>query len=93
MHLNVDRHGNTELASISITLDTARTSGALSTGDVVLMAGFGGGMNMGMSLSRWGGASKASERPDRGAVSQDAPSNRGPVPTWCDTAGWASGGS
>jgi 3-oxoacyl-(acyl-carrier-protein) synthase III len=53
LHLTVDRHGNTGAASVAITLDTVHRQGALARGDLVLLAGFGGGMNIGAALLRW----------------------------------------
>jgi len=53
LHLTVDQFGNTGSASVPITLDAANRAGAIEPGDVVLMAGFGGGMNLGVSLCRW----------------------------------------
>jgi 3-oxoacyl-(acyl-carrier-protein) synthase III len=53
LHLTVDRFGNTGAASVPITLDAAHRDGAIEPGDVVLMAAFGGGMNLGVSLCRW----------------------------------------
>jgi 3-oxoacyl-[acyl-carrier-protein] synthase-3 len=46
-------YGNTGSASVAITLDHAARSGALAKGDTVLLAGFGGGMAMGLALLRW----------------------------------------
>ncbi|WP_371572199.1 3-oxoacyl-ACP synthase III family protein [Streptomyces sp. NBC_01314] len=45
--------GNTGAASIPVTLDLAARSGRLSDGNLILLAGFGGGMAMGLSLLRW----------------------------------------
>ncbi|MGW5718657.1 3-oxoacyl-ACP synthase III family protein [Amycolatopsis sp. NPDC003865] len=53
LHLTVDRFANTGAASVPITLDAAHRAGALNVGDVVLLAGFGGGMNLGVGLCRW----------------------------------------
>jgi 3-oxoacyl-(acyl-carrier-protein) synthase III len=53
LHLTVDRFANTGAASVPITLDAAHRAGALDVGDVVLLAGFGGGMNLGVGLCRW----------------------------------------
>ncbi|WP_431681643.1 3-oxoacyl-ACP synthase III family protein [Kitasatospora sp. KL5] len=53
MHLTVDRHANTGAASVAITLDTVHRRGGLERGDLVLLAGFGGGMNIGAALVRW----------------------------------------
>jgi 3-oxoacyl-[acyl-carrier-protein] synthase-3 len=52
-HLVLDRYGNTGSASIPIALDEAARSGALADGDLVLLAGFGGGMAVGAALLRW----------------------------------------
>ena len=52
-HLVLDRYGNTGSASIPIALDEASRSGAFADGDLVLLAGFGGGMAVGASLLRW----------------------------------------
>ncbi|TDD92492.1 3-oxoacyl-ACP synthase III family protein [Actinomadura rubrisoli] len=52
-HLTVDRYGNTGAASIPITLDAAYRRGSIGPGDLVLLAGFGGGMSVGASLVRW----------------------------------------
>ncbi|MEV4150972.1 ketoacyl-ACP synthase III [Amycolatopsis sp. NPDC049691] len=64
LHLTVGEFGNTGAASVPITLDTAHRSGALRAGDVVLLAGFGGGMNLGVGLCRW---TAALPRPEAGA--------------------------
>lgn len=55
-HLTLDRYGNVGSASVPVTLDEAARTGALKDGDIVLMAGFGGGMSVGAALMRWGGA-------------------------------------
>ncbi|MFF5084298.1 3-oxoacyl-ACP synthase III family protein [Actinoplanes sp. NPDC000266] len=52
-HLTLDRYGNVGSASVPVTLDDAARKGALKDGDVVLMAGFGGGMSVGACLLRW----------------------------------------
>ncbi|ROQ57457.1 3-oxoacyl-[acyl-carrier-protein] synthase-3 [Streptomyces sp. 840.1] len=54
VHLPVERHGNTGAASIPLALDEARRAGEPSDGDLVLLAGFGGGMTVGTALLRWG---------------------------------------
>ncbi|BAJ31679.1 putative 3-oxoacyl-[acyl-carrier-protein] synthase III [Kitasatospora setae KM-6054] len=46
-------YGNTGSASVPITLDRAARNGDLRPGDLVLLAAFGGGMAMGLSLLRW----------------------------------------
>ncbi|MFJ5725455.1 3-oxoacyl-ACP synthase III family protein [Streptomyces sp. NPDC093149] len=54
VHLPVERHGNTGAASIPLALDDACRAGEPSDGDLVLLAGFGGGMTLGTGLLRWG---------------------------------------
>ncbi|MEV5107896.1 3-oxoacyl-ACP synthase III family protein [Streptomyces massasporeus] len=59
MHLPVDRHGNTGAASVPLALDHARRGagpqgGELRDGELVLLAGFGGGMTLATTLLRWG---------------------------------------
>ncbi|MEN3614678.1 3-oxoacyl-ACP synthase III family protein [Plantactinospora sp. ZYX-F-223] len=53
MHTTVGEYGNTGAASVPITLDMAARSGAIRSDDVVLLAGFGGGMAAGLALLRW----------------------------------------
>jgi acetoacetyl-CoA synthase len=52
-HLTLDRYGNVGSASVPVTLDEAVRSGAFTEGDLVLLAGFGGGMAVGACLLRW----------------------------------------
>jgi 3-oxoacyl-[acyl-carrier-protein] synthase-3 len=52
-HRTLDRYGNVGSASVPITLDDAARSGALRDGDLVLLAGFGGGMSVGAAALRW----------------------------------------
>lgn len=52
-HRTLERYGNVGSASVPVALDDANRSGALRDGDLVLMAGFGGGMAMGTTLMRW----------------------------------------
>ncbi|RKT04569.1 3-oxoacyl-[acyl-carrier-protein] synthase-3 [Streptomyces sp. 3211.6] len=54
-HLTLEQYGNVGSASVAITLDQAASSGALAEGDMVLLAGFGGGMALGNCLMRWSG--------------------------------------
>ncbi|BCL27584.1 3-oxoacyl-ACP synthase III family protein [Streptomyces aurantiacus] len=46
----VTRYGNTGAASVPITLDHLSRSGAVAEGDLLLLAAFGGGMSMGLTL-------------------------------------------
>ncbi|GAA0563716.1 ketoacyl-ACP synthase III [Paractinoplanes ferrugineus] len=52
-HLTLPNYGNMGSASVPVTLDHANRSGALKRGDLLLLAGFGGGMSMGAALIRW----------------------------------------
>jgi 3-oxoacyl-(acyl-carrier-protein) synthase III len=52
-HLVLDRFGNTGSASAAIALDVAARAGELKDGQLVLLAGFGGGMSVGAALLRW----------------------------------------
>jgi 3-oxoacyl-[acyl-carrier-protein] synthase-3 len=51
--VNVDRYGNTGAASVYVALEEAWAGGRLGTGDLVLMAAFGGGFTWGAALMRW----------------------------------------
>lgn len=58
-HRVLEKYGNVGSASVPITLDEANRSGCFNEGDLVLLAGFGGGMSIGACLLRWlPGASK-----------------------------------
>ncbi|MFS8199013.1 3-oxoacyl-ACP synthase III family protein (plasmid) [Streptomyces sp. CWNU-52B] len=50
MATTVTRYGNTGAASVPITLDHLSRSGAVAEGDLLLLAAFGGGMSMGLTL-------------------------------------------
>ena len=52
-HLTLDRYGNVGSASVPVALDAAAQSGAVQDGELVLLAGFGGGMSVGAALVRW----------------------------------------
>ncbi|MFH9134323.1 3-oxoacyl-ACP synthase III family protein [Streptomyces sp. NPDC017524] len=52
MATTVTRYGNTGAASVPITLDQLARSGAVAPGDLTLLAAFGGGMSMGLTLLR-----------------------------------------
>jgi 3-oxoacyl-[acyl-carrier-protein] synthase-3 len=49
----LERYGNVGSASVPVALDDANQAGLLRDGDLVLLAGFGGGMSIGASLLRW----------------------------------------
>lgn len=48
--INIDKYGNTSAASIPIALDECLRTGKIKTGDIVLMAAFGGGLTWGASV-------------------------------------------
>jgi 3-oxoacyl-[acyl-carrier-protein] synthase-3 len=52
-HRTLEELGNVGSASVPVTLDRAARSGTLRDGDVVLLAGFGGGMAVGACVLRW----------------------------------------
>ncbi|MEV4281969.1 3-oxoacyl-ACP synthase III family protein [Actinoplanes xinjiangensis] len=53
-HLTLPWYGNVGSASLPVTLDDANHNGSLRDGELVLLAGFGGGMSLGACLLRWG---------------------------------------
>ncbi|MFF2188868.1 3-oxoacyl-ACP synthase III family protein [Streptomyces sp. NPDC058155] len=53
MHRTVERYGNTGAASIPITMDAAVRAGSFRPGELVLLAGFGGGMAASFALIEW----------------------------------------
>ena len=55
----LERYGNIGSASVPVALDEVNRSGRLRPGDLVLLAGFGGGMSIGAGLLRWCGAPSA----------------------------------
>ncbi|NES15405.1 ketoacyl-ACP synthase III [Micromonospora sp. PPF5-17] len=52
-HRTLERYGNVGSASVAVTLDEAHRNGHLRPGELVLLAGFGGGMAIGACLLRW----------------------------------------
>ncbi|NEB10977.1 ketoacyl-ACP synthase III [Streptomyces coelicoflavus] len=53
MRVTFEEYGNTGSASVPVTLDDAARSGVLKDGDLLLLAAFGGGMAMGLTLLTW----------------------------------------
>ncbi|WP_331618166.1 3-oxoacyl-ACP synthase III family protein [Streptomyces sp. CA-278952] len=51
VHRTLEQYGNTGAASLPVTLAAARQE--IAPGDLVLLAGFGGGMSTGLMLLRW----------------------------------------
>ncbi|MFF4402809.1 3-oxoacyl-ACP synthase III family protein [Streptomyces sp. NPDC001480] len=62
-HLTVAEHGNTSASSIPLALDEANRQGAFKDGDLLLLAGFGGGMSIGATLLRWTGSASGTDLP------------------------------
>jgi 3-oxoacyl-(acyl-carrier-protein) synthase III len=58
----LERYGNVGSASVPVTLDEASRAGRLCAGDIVLLAGFGGGMSVGACLMRWSAPASREER-------------------------------
>ncbi len=56
---NLERYGNTSAASIPIALVEAVQTGRLQPGDVLGVAGFGGGLSWGAAIIEWSGAGPA----------------------------------
>ena len=52
-HLTLEKYGNTSAASVAITLDEAFREGRIEPGDLVVLAGFGGGLAWGAVALRW----------------------------------------
>jgi 3-oxoacyl-[acyl-carrier-protein] synthase-3 len=53
VYSNIAMHGNTSSASIPIGLDECVEAGRITSGDLVLLASFGGGVTWGGVLMRW----------------------------------------
>jgi len=51
--VNVDRYGNTGAASVYVALEEAWAAKRIQSGDLVLLAAFGGGFTWGAALLRW----------------------------------------
>jgi 3-oxoacyl-[acyl-carrier-protein] synthase-3 len=51
--INLDMFGNTTAGTIPLALNTARSSGRLKRGDLVLLASVGAGFTVGSVLLRW----------------------------------------
>ena len=51
--MNFDRYGNTSAASVAILLDEVHKNGQVHSGDLIALAGFGGGLTWGGILMEW----------------------------------------
>jgi 3-oxoacyl-[acyl-carrier-protein] synthase-3 len=52
-YVNLHRYGNTSGASIPLALDEMSQKGMLTTGDLIIIVGFGAGLTYGAQLIRW----------------------------------------
>jgi 3-oxoacyl-[acyl-carrier-protein] synthase-3 len=64
MLVTVSEHGNTSAASIPLALDTARRRGVFADGELLLLAGFGGGMSIATALVTWAGTGASARNGD-----------------------------
>lgn len=55
MLVTAGEHGNTSAASIPLALDTAQRGSPFEDGELLLLAGFGGGMSIATALVSWAG--------------------------------------
>jgi 3-oxoacyl-[acyl-carrier-protein] synthase-3 len=53
VYKNLERYGNTSAGSIPIALDEVRAGGHVLPGNLILVSGFGSGLNWGTALWRW----------------------------------------
>lgn len=51
--MNLDQYGNTSAASVAILLDEVHKSGKIKSGDLIALAGFGGGLTWAGILMYW----------------------------------------
>jgi 3-oxoacyl-[acyl-carrier-protein] synthase-3 len=51
--VNLEKYGNTSAAAVAIALDEANKTGAIKSGDLVLMVAFGSGLTWASALLRW----------------------------------------
>lgn len=51
--VNLDRYANTSAASVPIALDEALEAGRITSGDIVVMVGFGAGLTWGAAVMKW----------------------------------------
>lgn len=51
--MNLDQYGNTSAASVAILLDEVHKSGKIKSGDLIALAGFGGGLTWAGILMHW----------------------------------------
>lgn len=52
--VNIERYGNTSVATIPLALEDARREGRLRSGHIVVLVAFGAGLTWGSNVIRWG---------------------------------------
>lgn len=52
--VNIERYGNTSVATIPLALEDARREGRLKRGNIVVLVAFGAGLTWGSNVIRWG---------------------------------------
>ncbi len=52
--VNIERYGNTSVATIPLALEDARQDGRLKSGNIVVLVAFGAGLTWGSNVLRWG---------------------------------------
>ena len=52
-YVNLDKYGNTSAAAVAIALDEANRSGAIKTGDIILLVAFGAGLTWAATVIEW----------------------------------------
>lgn len=53
IYTNLDKYGNMSAASIPVALDEVVKKGAIKSGDLVVLVGFGGGLTWGAAAIKW----------------------------------------
>jgi len=51
--VNLEKYGNTSAAAVAIALDEANRSGAIKTGDIILLVAFGAGLTWAATVIEW----------------------------------------
>ena len=51
--MNIESYGNTSAATVPVLLDEMNRQGKLKKGDLLVLAGFGGGLTWGATLFTW----------------------------------------
>lgn len=53
--VNLDEYGNTSAGSIPLALAEAVAAGKIKKGDIIVVSGFGAGLNWGAAVIKWQG--------------------------------------